>query len=352
MAKKGYKLPTKHSYRRFAFIVGATLFITVPPVGAFLYLVYSSYETTIINSGNTEAVSAEVKPESFSFPVGVMPLQKMIVEQSNVEEFMFTHITKVIEPKEIRKLSIVRKAISKLALFDWYQNLAAGGSRILIIEPGERREEIAAHFGKILKWTKEDEREFLTSVVSSDPIFLEGKFIPGSYIVARNAEPGEVAPLVSERFITEIINRYPDEVALQVPLADALTIASLLEREAYDFEDMRFIAGVIWNRLFIDMHLQIDATLQYAKGTASLTTWWPKPIPDDKYIDSPFNTYKNKGLPPTPIGNPSPLSLLAALNPRQTECLYYFHDSDGGFHCTTTYQQHVELLKKYYGRGK
>jgi UPF0755 protein len=100
------------------------------------------------------------------------------------------------------------------------------------------------------------------------------------------------------------------------------------------------------------MNLQIDATLQYAKGAKSKKTWWPKPIPSDKFIDSPYNTYQNSGLPPTPIANPSVDTVLAALNPRETECLYYFHDDESVFHCTKTYEEHVALLKQYYGRGK
>jgi UPF0755 protein len=115
---------------------------------------------------------------------------------------------------------------------------------------------------------------------------------------------------------------------------------------------MRHIAGVIWNRLFIDMNLQIDATLQYAKGTDAPKTWWPVPVPKDKYIESPYNTYQNSGLPPTPIANPSVDAVLAALNPRETDCMYYFHDKDSGFHCTETYEDHVAELKKYYGRGR
>ena len=112
---------------------------------------------------------------------------------------------------------------------------------------------------------------------------------------------------------------------------------------------MRYISGVIWNRLFIDMPLQIDATLQYARGTpGNNRTWWPVPVPRDKYIDSPYNTYQNIGLPPEPISNPSVDAIIAALNPRATDCLFYFHDTHGNFHCTATYEEHVELLREYY----
>ena len=116
---------------------------------------------------------------------------------------------------------------------------------------------------------------------------------------------------------------------------------------------MRLISGIIWNRLFMNMNLQIDATVQYAKANnRAVSSWWPKVLPADISRKSPYNTYLHSGLPPTPIANPSVASVLAALNPKSTSCLFYFHDSMGQFHCTDTYAAHVALLKKYYGQGK
>jgi UPF0755 protein len=102
------------------------------------------------------------------------------------------------------------------------------------------------------------------------------------------------------------------------------------------------------------MNLQLDATLQYAKAQKSpiAGSWWPQVVPKDKYINSPYNTYLHAGLPPTPIASPSVAAVLAALNPVNTPCLFYFHDRNGNFHCTDTYAAHVALLKKYYGQGK
>ena len=121
----------------------------------------------------------------------------------------------------------------------------------------------------------------------------------------KEALPGEVALLLVSQFEFEVLSRYGEDVKRVVPLIDTLTLASLLERESYDFNDMRQVAGVIWNRLFIDMKLQIDASLQYARGSIPTEPlWWPRVHPQDKYIDSPYNTYQNNGLPPAPIGKP------------------------------------------------
>lgn len=301
-------------------------------------------------SGSSEN-GTNVANEPLSFPVSVKPDEEIIIENPKVEIFFHENISREDDP-ESAKTSWVRRAVGKLALMGWYQNLASLSSRILVIDSGERKEQVGEHFAKILKWSKEDEARFLTLIESEAPSLIDGKFYPGTYTVSRGATPEEVAPLILDRFNAEVLSRYTSEVEEQVPLDDALTIASLLEREAYDFEDMRHISGVIWNRLFSDMRLQIDATLQYAKGSRPSEPWWPRVVPNDKYITSEYNTYKNDGLPPTPIANPGLASILAALNPTKTDCMYYFHDKKAGFHCSKTYEEHVNLLKQYYGQGK
>lgn len=289
-------------------------------------------------------------PEEATFPVGVDPKHELIVENPDVDVFFEEHI--LANGRAARHVSWIGKIVGRLALMDWYQNLASASTRLLVIVPGERKEEIAAHFGKILGWSKEEREVFLANIIEASPQLEEGKFFPGRYTVSKEVSPEEVAELIQTRFREEILSRYSTTTESQVPLADALTLASLLEREAYDFTDMRIISGIIWNRIFADMNLQIDATLQYAKGKRSDQPWWPKVTPRDKYIDSSYNTYEHPGLPPTPIANPSVESILAALNPKKTDCLYYFHDRNAGFHCSPTYEGHVALLKEYYGRGK
>lgn len=298
-----------------------------------------------------EPVEEEALAGVKQFPVGVDPSHKAIIENPIVESYFEEHVA-INKNTEKTHTSWLSKAMGKLVLMNWYQNLASISSRILVIESGERKEQVAAHFAKILGWTNEQKNEFLKGIESTEPVLTDGKFFPGSYTVARKAPPEVVVPLITDRFRDEVLSRYGSDVEDMVPLSEALTIASLLEREAYDFEDMRLIAGVIWNRLFIDMNLQIDATLQYAKGSEPSEPWWPRVVPNDKYIASVYNTYKNSGLPPAPIANPSLDSILAALNPRETDCIYYFHDSHAGFHCSKTYAEHVASLKQYYGRGK
>lgn len=283
------------------------------------------------------------------FPVSVDPIAQTIVQEDLLHNNAFE--TLALEQKKSNNFT------SKLVAFffkrEWYQNLASPVSRILVIWPGERKEEVTKNIGDILRWDLAERTEFVRLISIAKPTVTEGKFYPGQYVAHRAATPEEVASMITEKFTSDVLNRYTSEVEAQVPINDALTIASLLEREASDFENMREVSGVIWNRLFINMPLQLDATLQYARaGKATEKNWWPTPKPADKYLDSPYNTYAYKGLPPGPISNASAAAILAALNPYPTECLFYFHDNEGDYHCSVTYEEHVANLKVQYGRGK
>jgi cell division protein YceG involved in septum cleavage len=284
------------------------------------------------------------------FPVSVDPSTKTINSNDAVVNQFYSETLARNPQSENRWYNQVASVMSDR---DWYQNLASPVSRIVVIWPGDRKEEVASHIGKILRWSREEREEFISLLTNSEPALAEGKFFPGQYVTHRYATPQEVYQLVHDSFTSEILNRYTEDVAERVPLEDALIIASLIEREASDFNNMREVSGVIWNRLFIDMPLQLDATLQYIRGSyAYEPVWWPVPRPQDKFLSSPFNTYQNEGLPPTPIANPSSEAVLAALNPIETDCLFYFHRNNGEYHCSATYNEHVSKLRGFYGRGR
>lgn len=314
--------------------------MVVAALGGIIVLLES--KSYVFNDSNLDA-------PAIPFPVSVNPIAQTIVENPEVDTYFVQTLANKTPDRNNWKDAVASAFASKA----WFQTLASPVQRIAIIWPGERHEEVTKHFGDTLGWNNEERTLFTSLIQSSDPILSEGKFLPGKYVLHKDTSPAEVADLVYAGFSKEILQRYTDEVKQTVPIEDALVIASLLEREAGDFENMREVAGVIWNRLFIDMPLQLDATLQYARGNDPYEpSWWPVPRPRDKYIDSPFNTYQNEGLPPAPIANPSPEAVLAALNPRQTDCLYYFHTNNGGYYCSENYAGHVSKLRSIYGQGR
>ncbi len=290
------------------------------------------------------------------FPVTVNPRDKLIVENAQVNAFLES-AGSPLQTAAVNGGNIFKNVFAWIAIAiadaPWYQGIAATNGRFVNITSGMRKEQVVNAFASTLGWNTKQREEFLTiSTYASLPL-LEGSFSSGIYFVEKSITPRAVQALVNDRFSQSILSRYGSETAEIVPLHQALTVASLIEREAGGPDDMRLISGIIWNRLFINMNLQIDATLQYVKASAATTGgWWPRVVPADRFRASPYNTYLHRGLPPTPIASPSVASVLAALNPKSTSCLFYFHDAARGFHCTDTYAEHVALLKKYYGRGK
>jgi UPF0755 protein len=304
-------------------------------------------------------LSVDIKAEQAAigarspFPISVNPSTKSIVEAPGVDALLSrgqgSRVTAALE----HATGIVASLASYIASLPIYKLLAGTDVQFVTIRPGYRQEEVAEVFGSTLGWNVGQKKKFLSQVKMNPPTLTEGEFVPGLYEVHGAASPTEVQLLLNDRFSREILSRYSTSTAEQVPLNDALIIASMIERETGGTDDMRMISGIIWNRLFINMNLQIDATLQYAKAAnPSTKTWWPSVRPADKYIKSAYNTYTHKGLPPAPIANPSVAAVIAALNPRQTDCVFYFHDKRGEFHCSANYAQHVKSLKKYYGQGK
>lgn len=173
---------------------------------------------------------------------------------------------------------------------------------------------------------------------------LEGYLFPDTYQVTRGSAEGIIIEMMLKRFEQEI-----RELELQaraeragLTLHEAVTIASLVEREARVDEERPLIAGVIYNRLKNSMPLQIDATVQYALGATK-----PKIYYKDLEIDSPYNTYRVKGLPPGPIAMPGRSSLLAAVNPARTGYLYYVARPDGTHAFAATLAEHNANKERY-----
>ena len=123
-------------------------------------------------------------------------------------------------------------------------------------------------------------------------------------------------------------------------------MASILEEEGRTEATRQTIAGILWKRLAEGMPLQVDASLVYATGKKS----GDQLAPDDFKMSSPYNTYLNKGLPPTPISNPGLAAIRAAIHPTASKYYYYLTDRQGGFHPAATYEEHLINKQKYLDR--
>lgn len=171
------------------------------------------------------------------------------------------------------------------------------------------------------------EYEFLSGTVEG-PHRLEGFLFPETYYIPEGTDEDGIIRVMLNQFQT-VWSKYEDRaMEIDLTLNEAITIASLIEREAVLDEDRKLVSSVIYNRLAIDMPLQIDATINFALDLIGedheYLTY------EDLEIDSPYNTYKIPALPPGPIACPGERCIEAALYPPDTEYLYYVKTTDQG----------------------
>jgi len=175
---------------------------------------------------------------------------------------------------------------------------------------------------------------------------VEGFLFPKTYELPPDADADAVVQRLLQQF-------EEDAGGLEWSRADRLgltpyevvIVASLIEREARVEEDRRKIASVIYNRMKKGMRLQIDATVQYA-----LPKHKPRLTYEDYEYESPYNTYLNDGLPPTPIASPGLASLEAALRPAKTKFLFYIAvDEEGHHRFTETYDEFLRVKAEVQG---
>ncbi|MDQ3245269.1 MAG: endolytic transglycosylase MltG [bacterium] len=235
-----------------------------------------------------------------------------------------------------------------LAEISFYQDLANPNIKIIKIQEGLRKEQVVETIAKKLEWTEVEKQNFLNAHLAlEDTNELEGKYFPKTYLINKDAKPTEVSGTIIQEFNKQIEKVKKAKTKEIINEDTAIKIASIIQREAGGKKDRYIISGIIWNRFWLGMKLQMDATLQYAKGSEE-EGWWQKVHPDDKYIDSPYNTYLHKGLPPGPIANPGLEAIKAAYNPAKTDCLFYLHDRKGRFHCSKDYAGHKKNIELYY----
>ena len=172
---------------------------------------------------------------------------------------------------------------------------------------------------------------------------LEGYLFPDTYYFFKGMRGEEILAKMVHRLqevLTPELRSRAEE--LRLPLHGLLTLASIVEKEAVLESERSLISAVFWNRLKRDMPLQADPTVGYAvnKKNRLLTL-------TDLRVDSPYNTYRYRGLPPTPIGNPGKPSILAVLYPAKADYLYFVSIDGIRHHFSTTWPQHATAVTRY-----
>ncbi|GAB4501086.1 MAG: endolytic transglycosylase MltG [Anaerolineales bacterium] len=220
-----------------------------------------------------------------------------------------------------------------------------------VILPGWRLEEVAASLPTSGLAISPEEFLALAAAPPARPSFLpenasaEGFLLPGEYSLRRDIR--------AEAFLAELFRQFDLALGQELRQAfekqgltvyQAVTLASLVQREAVKSEEQPLIASVFLNRFAAGMKLDSDPTVQYALGFDPQRGWWPVPLTlADLQVNSPFNTYQNSGLPPTPIASPGLSALQAVAFPAQSPYFYFRARCDGsGLHVfAETFEQHL-----------
>ena len=210
----------------------------------------------------------------------------------------------------------------------------------------------AGHFMSADEFVKAANDPTLVRDIDPNALTLEGFLFPATYELPRHPVAQDLTTLMVKKFKAEwarisppMANGDKTRLASGYPIGSIVTLASLVERETPKKDERPLVAGVFENRLRKDMMLQCDPTVIYAleqegQYTGTLTG-------ADLHVHSPYNTYEHTGLPPGPIGNPGEASLRAALQPAETDYLYFVANTQGGHFFSATLAEHNRNVTKY-----
>lgn len=179
----------------------------------------------------------------------------------------------------------------------------------------------------------------------------EGYLFPDTYLFPRQSTAEGVIAIMMANFNS----KYTEEMrkkaeALNLTENQVVTLASIVEREAKSYEDRQKVASILLKRYRSDWPLQSDITVEYVVGyDEAERTWWKEGLTvDELAIDSPYNTRKNKGLPPGPVDNPGLSSIQAVVNADiSTPYWFYISDTNGAMHYAKTQEEHDANVKRY-----
>ena len=241
--------------------------------------------------------------------------------------------------------------VSGQSNFNILRDISYGKSRLIIpvtIPEGWPLDKIARRFEHDLGI---DEKLFLSLCQNEKFIqdqginakSIEGYLLPDTYSFYWQTDEQEILTRILngfKHFYNDSLTKKQDE--LGKTQSEILTLASIVEAESNVDEERPRVAGVYWNRLKKHMRLEADPTVQYALGEGRRLRFL------DLDINSPYNTYRRRGLPPGPINNPGRLSILATLYPEQHDYLFFVATGIGGHRFAKNYSDHQKNIRMYH----
>lgn len=225
---------------------------------------------------------------------------------------------------------------------DQITKITKGGSSDywLKIIDGTRVEELTNSFPDNLSFTGQ---EFVAKAKK-----LQGYIFPDSYLLPKYYTIDQILETIQSNFVQKFSQAKIGATNTKMTDQEIIILASIIEREARTLKVKQGVAGVLINRLNINMPLQSDVTIQYVRDSKNkVTDYWKDIDSSDISIVSPYNTYKNPGLPPGPICNPGYDSIYAAFHPTESDYLFYLTGNDGVMYYAKTLSEHSANINKY-----
>lgn len=342
------------------------LVLTLGAIGGFLG--YSYYQTNLESPlPVSEVMVITIKPGSSVTQISDQLESEGIVDNARVFELYLK-----LNPEEASAIKAgnftIQPGISIKELVTILQDASTNTDDVtVLIQEGLRYDEIADILDKTFEKVQGSEfskSEYINIVENPDQATfssdvetflntykpagknLEGFLYPETYFFAKDSTANEII----QKQISELNDSLDQDDYRAISQGDysfyeILTVASMLEREAFTSEEKPLIADVIYKRLETGINgvklLQIDATLLYQSKD------WDGNVVLLKQTDGPYNSYTRAGLPPTPISNPGVDSILAAIYPETNPYYFYLHDSDGVIHFGTNQSEHDSNVRKY-----
>lgn len=331
-------------------------------VGGFFTWNYIKGETQPVDTAQTELVAFEIEQGASVKEVSKALEKEGIIRNSKLFNFY-------LKFKNVSGFKSGLYHVSKsMTLDEIIAELSGQGkdkdqnaTKVLIRE-GEQLTEIAKEVEKSTKYSAEDfmakvqDEDFLRYLVQKFPklltqsyngyqvkYVLEGYLFPATYDMN---DSKTLQMLITEMVAKtdEVMSKYYDKIlASDYTLQETMAMASLIEKEGTKLEDRKKISSVFHNRIKDNMMLQTDVSVQYALGEHKEALSL-----EDLEVDSPYNLYKNYGVGPGPYNSPSEDAIVAAMEPANTEYLYFLADiHTKEIYYAKTYEEHLELKAKY-----
>jgi len=200
---------------------------------------------------------------------------------------------------------------------------------------GERVNKIASNAALVLE-------NFDSPLFIENALPFEGTLFPDTYRIPPDYSANDLISLMRSKYDDVMEPLRASIASISLSEEQVIVLASIIEREANSPESMKMVSGILQNRLAIMMPLQVDASIEYIldKPLGEL-------VPEDLLIDSPYNTYRTFGLPPTAIGNPGLTSIMAVLEPTPSDYFFYITGNDGNFYYAKTFDEHKINIARY-----